>query len=50
VGPLGVPGQLAGLLDGPLTAQLDNALDGQPYRLVEVSVRPGVLTMRAKRV
>lgn len=49
VGPLGVPGQLAGLLDGPLNAQLNNALGGWPYRLVEVSVRQRLLTMRARR-
>lgn len=49
VGPLGVPGQLAGLLDSPLNAQLNNALGGRPYRVVEVSVRQGLLTMRARR-
>jgi hypothetical protein len=50
VGPLGVPGQLAGLLDGPLNTQLNNALGGRPYSLVEVGVQSGLLTMRAKRI
>lgn len=48
-GPLTVPGQLANFLDAPLQEKLAGALAGKPYRLLDLTVRAGILTVHARR-
>ncbi|HEX5506140.1 MAG TPA: hypothetical protein VFW96_26210 [Thermomicrobiales bacterium] len=48
-GPLPVPAQLDSLLDGPINSRVASAVGNQPVRLVELTVRQGGLTVRAKR-
>lgn len=48
-GPLQVPQRVADFLDGPLNTQLDGALAGKPYQLLDIRVTQGLLTVHARR-
>jgi hypothetical protein len=48
-GPLSVPGQLDTLLDGPINSRAASAVGNQPFRLVDLTVKQGQLTVRVKR-
>lgn len=48
-GPLPVPSQLGALLEGPVNDQIANALNGQPFKLTELTMRDGGMQVRAKQ-
>lgn len=49
-GPLPVPAQLGSLLEGPVNDQLANALNGQPFAIIELTLRDGAMLVRAKQI
>ena len=49
LGPLPVPSGLGRFLDGPVNSQLGNAMQGQSFRLLSLTVADGAMTVRAKQ-
>jgi LmeA-like phospholipid-binding len=49
LGPLPIPANLGGLLDGPINDQIANALNGQSFAITELTVRDGAMLVRAKQ-
>lgn len=48
-GPLPVPANVGSVLEGPLNDQIASALNGQAFKITEITVREGAMLVQAKQ-
>lgn len=49
LGPLPLPANLGRLLEDPINSQVGNAVQNEPFRVIEVTTRQGAVLVRAAR-